>query len=303
MRALGNQQKLLCSLLGGLLSSLLLCCLLNLGVLLDELERVRDLQIALQSFLGYDGLNLLDFHLVLLCHLSILFLEFRVGNSNAFQLYNLLQCQTGLHLTLCLALEHCAECAHLSAGHLEVLLKAHALHLQTVAEVLYNGVNLGVDHSSRNVSLHAVDYSVQNLLLESVVSSFLTLCLQTLGDLLLQIVEGLAGVGNVLCELVVDLRQDGLLNLVYLALEGSFLACQFLSVVLLREGNNYVLLVAGLAADQLILEARDECAGAQSQLVMLSLAALERNAVYKALEVDVNGIVLLSLALSVRALR
>ena len=83
----------------------------------------------------------------------------------------------------------------------------------------------------------------------------------------------------------------------YLALEGSFLACQFLSVVLLREGNNYVLLVAGLAADQLILEARDECAGAQSQLVMLSLAALERNAVYEALEVDVNGIVLLSLAL------
>ena len=83
----------------------------------------------------------------------------------------------------------------------------------------------------------------------------------------------------------------------YLALEGSFLACQLLSVVLLREGNNYVLLVAGLAADQLILEARDECAGAQSQLVMLCLAALERNAVYKALEVDINGIVLLSLAL------
>ena len=84
----------------------------------------------------------------------------------------------------------------------------------------------------------------------------------------------------------------------YLALEGSFLAGQLLSVVLLREGYDYVLLVACLAADQLILEARDECAGAQSQLVMLSLAALECNAVYKALEVDVNGIVLLCLALN-----
>ena len=30
---------------------------------------------------------------------------------------------------------------------------------------------------------------------------------------------------------------------------------------------------------------------------MLCLAALERNAVYKALEVDINGIILLSLAL------
>ena len=82
----------------------------------------------------------------------------------------------------------------------------------------------------------------------------------------------------------------------YLALEGSFLAGQLLSVVLLREGYDYVLLVACLAADQLVLEARDECAGAKSQLVMLSLAALECNAVNEALEVDVNGIVLLSLA-------
>ena len=225
MRALGNQQKLLC----GLLSSLLLCCLLNLGVLLDELERVRDLQIALQSFLGNDGLNLLNFHLVLLCHLSILFLKLLIGNSNAFQFNNLLQCQTGLNLTLCLILEHCAECAHLSAGHLEVLLEAHALHLQTVAEVLYNGVNLSVDHCSRNVSLHAVENSVQNLLLESVVSSFLTLCLQALGDLLLQIIEGLAGVGNVLCKLVVDLRQDGLLNLVHLALKVASLPASSLA--------------------------------------------------------------------------
>ena len=79
----------------------------------------------------------------------------------------------------------------------------------------------------------------------------------------------------------------------YGALEGSFLASQLLCMVLLGEGYNNVLLLASLQADQLIFKARDEGAGAQLQVVAFALAALESNAVYEALEVDNNGVVLL----------
>ena len=235
-------EKLLSSLLG--LLSLLLGSLLDLSVRLDELKRVGDAQVAGQSVLSNDSLDLLNVHLVLLSHLRVLVSDLLLGNGDVLEVRDLLESQTGLDLALSLSLEHCAECAHLGAGHLEVLLKAHALHLEAVAEVLNDGVDLGLDHRLRDVSLHALENNVEQLLLECSVCCFLTLVLQALGDLLLEVVEGLAGVGNVLCELVVDSREDGLLDLVYLALEGSFLAGQLLSVVLLREGYDYVLLVA-----------------------------------------------------------
>ena len=51
-------------------------------------------------------------------------------------------------------------------------------------------------------------------------------------------------------------------------------------------------------ADNLILEAGDEGAGAQHQRIVLSLAALKGNAIDEALEVDVDGIAVLGLALT-----
>ena len=51
-------------------------------------------------------------------------------------------------------------------------------------------------------------------------------------------------------------------------------------------------------ADDLILEAGDEAAAAQSQAVVLCLAALECDAVHKALEVDVNDVAILSSTLA-----
>ena len=83
----------------------------------------------------------------------------------------------------------------------------------------------------------------------------------------------------------------------YLALEGGLLAGQLLGVVLLREGHDDILLVACLGADELILKARDKGARAQLELVVLALAALEGRAVYKALKVDADGVVLLGCAL------
>ena len=78
-----------------------------------------------------------------------------------------------------------------------------------------------------------------------------------------------------------------------LDLEGGVLAGQLLSLVLLGELDVDVELLAGLVADDLLLEAGDEGAGAQHQRVVLSLAALESNTVNEALKVDVNGVAVL----------
>ena len=56
--------------------------------------------------------------------------------------------------------------------------------------------------------------------------------------------------------------------------------------VVLGEGDVDVLLLTGLHADDLILKAGDKAAGAQLQVEVLTLAALEGNAVVEALKVD-----------------
>ena len=51
-------------------------------------------------------------------------------------------------------------------------------------------------------------------------------------------------------------------------------------------------------ADDLLLEAGNEGAAAQHQRVVLSLAALESDAVNEALKVDIHGVTVLGLALT-----
>ena len=67
--------------------------------------------------------------------------------------------------------------------------------------------------------------------------------------------------------------------------------------VVLRERDVDILLLAGLHADELILEAGDEAAGTDLQIEVLALAAVEGHAVVEALEVDVGGVALLHGAL------
>ena len=83
-----------------------------------------------------------------------------------------------------------------------------------------------------------------------------------------------------------------------LDLKDGSLAGQLLGLVLLREGDVDVELLAGGMADDLILEAGDEGVAAQHQRIMLRLAALKGNAVHKALEVDIDGIAVLGSALT-----
>ena len=83
-----------------------------------------------------------------------------------------------------------------------------------------------------------------------------------------------------------------------LDLEHSSLASQLSSLILGGEGDVHVELFASGVAHDLILKAGDEAAAAQSQAVVLSLAALECDAVHKALEVDISDIAILSSTLT-----
>ena len=67
-------------------------------------------------------------------------------------------------------------------------------------------------------------------------------------------------------------------------------------MVVLREGDVYVLLLADLHAHDLILKAGDEGAGAEHQLMALRGAALKGHAVEQALIVDVGLVVQLGFA-------
>ena len=68
-------------------------------------------------------------------------------------------------------------------------------------------------------------------------------------------------------------------------------------MVVLGEGDIQVLLLADLHADDLVLKAGDKLAGADLQVKVVALAAVEGHAVHEALEVDVGHVALLNLAL------
>ena len=79
-----------------------------------------------------------------------------------------------------------------------------------------------------------------------------------------------------------------------LDLEDGVLALEVLSLILLGELDVDIEFVAGVVADDLLLKAGDEVAGAELEVIFLRLAALERFAVAEALEVDDDGVAVLS---------
>ena len=121
--------------------------------------------------------------------------------------------------------------------------------------------------------------------------------LDTLADRVLQLVQSVV-LADVLGEIVIQFGQLLVLDLVQLDLEGGVLASQLLSLILLGELDVDVKLLTGLVANDLLLEAGDEGTAAQHQRVVLSLAAVEGNAIDKALEVDINGVTVLGSALT-----
>ena len=121
--------------------------------------------------------------------------------------------------------------------------------------------------------------------------------LDAIADGVLQLVQGVV-LADVLGEIVVQLGQLLVLDLVQLDLEGGVLTGQLFSLVLLRELDVDVEVLASGVANDLLLEAGDEGAAAQHQRVVLSLAAVESLAINEALEVDINGVAVLGSALT-----
>ena len=101
---------------------------------------------------------------------------------------------------------------------------------------------------------------------------------------------------DIACQLIVDFRQNLSLNLVNLAFEERFLACQIFCLITFRESNVNVYFLTGFFSNQLILKTRDELSGTQLQVEVLCLAAVEVNAVYGTIKVQNNGISLFRLA-------
>ena len=149
-------------------------------------------------------------------------------------------------------------------------------------------VDLLIDHAGGDVAGHVFAGKDNGFVFKLAVNGLLTLRGKIGLDALFERGQRVV-FGDVLGELVVELGLDGLLDLVDPALEGRFLAGKLLGIVL-GEGHNDILLVACLKADELILEAGDERAGAERQGIALGLAAVKRLAVHKALEVQNDGV-------------
>ena len=76
-------------------------------------------------------------------------------------------------------------------------------------------------------------------------------------------------------------------------LKYSFFSGKLFRLVFLRESYVDLCLFSDLSADQLLLESRDKRSGTDSKRIVLSLAALESDSVYKALEIKDNLILVL----------
>ena len=146
-----------------------------------------------------------------------------------------------------------------------------------------------------HVGLHALGHLGHEHVLEGALGGLGALGGELLLDVGLQLLQGVE-LGHVLGELIVQGGDFLDLDLVDLDVEHHGLAGQ-LGGVVLGEGDVDVLLLAGLHADELLLEAGDEAAGADLQIEVLALAAIEGHAVVKALEIDVGGVALLDGAL------
>ena len=208
-----------------------------------------------------------------------------------------LQSQTDLDLLFSLGHEGSAELLHGLAHILQVVVQAQALLLDAERKVVDQLVHPHVVHGLGDLSLHALNDLVHQSVLDSQIVLLVQLLLVGLADGLLELLQGVV-LGAVLGQLVVQSGQLLVLDLVQLDLEDGGLAGQLLGLVLLGEGDVDVELIAGGVAHDLVLEAGDEAAAAQGQVVVLRLAALKGHAVGEALEVDVHDVAVLSGALA-----
>ena len=242
----------------------------------------------LEHIHGESGLHLILGEVVLLGQLGDLLGAVLVGDLHVLGSGHGIQGQLQLHLTQSGGLSGSTHHLGSHAHHLQVVVHGHALALHAHGVLVHHLVQLGLHHAVGDLSLQVVDELLQNGALESALSLGLTALLELLAQVLLEVSQGLK-LRHILSELVVRLRDLGLLDLLDLHVEHHSLAGQILHIVL-GEGDVQILLIAHAQANELILKAGHEGAGADLQAVIGALAALEGLAIVKALEVDDSSI-------------
>ena len=98
---------------------------------------------------------------------------------------------------------------------------------------------------------------------------------------------------HVLDKFIVNGGQFLHLDFMQLNLEHSGLALQFFCMIILGECHIHVKLVANVVAYDLIFEAGDKLAGAQSQLIVVGLAAVKLFAIHIAVKIDGDNVAVL----------
>ena len=258
----------------------------------NELDGFLYLEVFGNSFGVNNFLNLAFFHAVKLSETLVFVCDFFFGNLEIFKSRDLFKCETCLYLAFRIGSHLCSELVEIQTGVLEVCLEVETVHSQSVV-VVANEVFCLVDvHAFGNVALELFDKSLNesfvNMSVGVLFVSFFSLLLYV-SLVLVKRVE----FGNILREIVVESRKLGVLDIVELALEYGFLACEFLSVVIFGECYvNFKFVAYGVTAN-LIFKSGDELTGAELELVSLSLAALKGNVVNKAFKVVCTEVVLL----------
>ena len=185
-----------------------------------------------------------------------------------------------------------------AAHHFRVLLQGHAVHLQLVAEALHLAVDFLRDHAIGDIRRHIGSGLFQHGVFERGLDGIFLFLQKAALDICLELVQRLK-FRDILDEFIILLRDNLFLDFLDLHVEHDGLARQLL-VIILREGDVEVLLFPGAHADDLLFKAGHEGVGAQLQLIVLALAAVKRDAIVEAFEVDDRDIAILGGALDRR---
>ena len=159
-----------------------------------------------------------------------------------------------------------------------------------VLELLPDLAELGLDHRGRHVEIVRRGELVEQLALHLRAGQTGGLLLELAAQQALELLEAFEA--QVLGEIVVDLGFARHLHRVDGDVEGGVLALEVLGRIVGREGDLDLALLAGLHADELVLEAGDQAAGAKLDRLALGGAAVEGDAIDLADEIDQHLIAL-----------
>ena len=169
-----------------------------------------------------------------------------------------------------------------------LVLEGLAAVLQVLLDLRPHGGELLVDKARRQLEGVLAVERVEQLLLELAAGLRLVIGTDRLGDGLLQLLQVVHA--EALGELIVDLGLAGRGDRLHGHVELGILTGELLGLVIGREGHLDQTAVADLGTDELVLEAGNEGVGAEFQIDVLTLAALELGAVDAADEIDGDAV-------------